>query len=117
MTLSVKDSGIGISPEMMSRIFEPFFTTKEVGKGTGLGLAMVYGIVQQSCGHIVVDSRPPAGTSFKIFFPVVRQEMEAGAGKSAVRRAPGGNETILLVEDEDPVRKFGAKVQNTGEHE
>src|SRR5437588_649789 len=106
VTLSVKDSGVGIGPEMMSRIFEPFFTTKEVGKGTGLGLAMVYGIVQQSCGHIVVDSRPAAGTNFKIFFPVVRQEMEAGAGKSVARQAPGGNETILLVEDEDGVRSL-----------
>jgi len=106
VSLSVKDSGVGINPEMMSRIFEPFFTTKEVGKGTGLGLAMVYGIVQQSSGHIAVESKPGAGTDFTVFLPRVTEAKQAAEGRAAARQVRGGTETILLVEDEEGVRSL-----------
>jgi hypothetical protein len=95
-----------VTPEILSHIFEPFFTTKPQGKGTGLGLATVYGIVQQMGGSIWVYSEPGSGTTFKIFFPV------AEAGVRPEEEAPeepvleGGQERILLVEDEEGVRKF-----------
>ncbi len=116
--LSVTDTGIGISPDNLRRIFEPFFTTKEIGKGTGLGLATVYGIVKQHQGWIEVDSQVGKGTTFRIYLPY------AGAGQGATEKPTtqitvrGGNETILLVEDEAPVcelvsrllGKYGYKV-------
>jgi two-component system, cell cycle sensor histidine kinase and response regulator CckA len=101
--LSVRDSGQGMTPEVRDRIFEPFFTTKETGKGTGLGLATVYGIVQQSEGFIAVDSRPGGGTTFDVWFA----RAPAGAGEAPElpgREPAGGTETILVVEDEPQVR-------------
>jgi CheY-like chemotaxis protein len=102
--LTVTDSGHGIPPEHLPHIFEPFFTTKEEGKGTGLGLATVYGIVKQNGGFIWVYSEPGMGTTFKIYLPEV--EMYASKSEPAERLldSPKGNETLLLVEDEEAVR-------------
>lgn len=106
VTLEVSDSGQGISPEHLPHIFEPFYTTKEQGKGTGLGLATVYGIVKQSGGFIWVYSEPGLGTTFKIYFPrVERCKRKALAGEdNCVTASPHGSETVLLVEDENAVR-------------
>lgn len=101
--LTVADSGTGMTEEVMARIFEPFFTTKDVGKGTGLGLPVVYGIVKQHNGLIEVESSPGAGTTIKIYLPVAQQPPERRTDSVAVRIA-GGNETILVAEDEDAVR-------------
>jgi CheY-like chemotaxis protein len=102
--LSIQDTGCGMSPEVKARVFEPFFTTKDVGKGTGLGLATVYGIVRQHQGWIEVESDVGVGTTFKIFLPASPRSF-AGLEQAAVQKAPrGGNETILLVEDEAAVR-------------
>ncbi len=104
VVLSVSDTGAGISPEVMPHIFEPFFTTKAVGKGTGLGLATVFGIVKQHGGWIKVYSEPQRGTHFQIFLPACK-EADHGRATSFPQFIPrGGTETILLVEDERPVR-------------
>jgi CheY-like chemotaxis protein len=108
--ISKSDTGCGIPPENLPRIFEPFFTTKEVGKGTGLGLATVYGIVKQHQGWIEVESTVGKGTTFRIYFPSIaaaEAEPEKIAAPVAVR---GGTETILLVEDEPPVRELVARL-------
>jgi PAS domain S-box-containing protein len=108
--VSKSDTGCGIPPENLARIFEPFFTTKEVGKGTGLGLATVYGIVKQHQGWIEVESTVGKGTTFRFYIPFV-QESEAGIEKAAAPvNVRGGNETILLVEDERPVRELVARL-------
>ena len=108
--LKVADTGCGIAPEAMERIFEPFYTTKEVGKGTGLGLATVFGIVAQHHGWIEVESKLNSGTAFHIYLPRLA---ESEKSQTEFFRAPdvrGGNETILLVEDEAPVRSLVRKV-------
>ena len=105
VTLTVADDGTGIEPEVRDRIFEPFFTTKVPGQGTGLGLAMVYGIVNQSRGHITVDSEPGVGTTFTLFLPLARTAPKPEPAALPENRAPSGPETILLVEDEQSVRR------------
>jgi len=103
VALSVADSGCGIAPDVLKHIFEPFFTTKAMGKGTGLGLATVFGIVKQNEGFILVESQPGKGARFRIYLPR-HQGAEAGAGGEAVPAIPTGHgETILLVEDEATV--------------
>jgi PAS domain S-box-containing protein len=103
--LSVADNGMGISPEILPRIFEPFFTTKEPGKGTGLGLATVFGIVKQHGGFIEVESRPAHGASFRIFLPACKST--PGCLDRAEQSLPrGGTETIMLVEDDRAVRSL-----------
>ena len=98
--LSVSDTGGGIPPEVLPRIFEPFFTTKEIGKGTGLGLATVFGIVKQHQGWIQVDNRLGDGVTFKIFLPTSPETALALTETQATLKPRGGTETILLVEDE-----------------
>lgn len=103
--LAISDTGTGISPADQARIFEPFFTTKEKGKGTGLGLATVYGIVKQSGGYIYLYSEPGMGTIFRVYMPVAEPaEKPAGETASASHYLSKNNETILLVEDEPSVR-------------
>ena len=104
--LSVADTGSGIAPEILARIFEPFFTTKEVGKGTGLGLATVYGIVQQHHGDITVQSEMAKGTIFNVYFPIAAPATEVKTDFQNRPVLPWGTETILLVEDEFPLRTF-----------
>jgi signal transduction histidine kinase/ActR/RegA family two-component response regulator len=109
--LSVTDSGTGIAPEHLPHIFEPFFTTKEVGKGTGLGLATVYGIVQQHQGWIEVASQLGAGSTFKIFLPAIEPPPAAVSAPEPVDAQPaGGSETILLVEDDEAVRSLTGRL-------
>jgi two-component system, cell cycle sensor histidine kinase and response regulator CckA len=102
--IAISDTGEGIDPETQKRIFEPFFTTKAHGKGSGLGLATVYGIVEQSGGHIVVSSTVGTGTTFEIYLPRVEDVAPAEIKKPRVE-APRGTETILVIEDEDSVRE------------
>jgi CheY-like chemotaxis protein len=106
--LSVRDEGTGMTPEVKSRIFEPFFTTKEPGRGTGLGLATVYGIVQQSGGQISVDSEPGRGSRFAISLPRVAPDAPAAAALEPPRGAVGrtGRNAVLLVEDDDLLREL-----------
>ena len=103
--LSVSDSGAGMTDAVKSHIFEPFFTTKAIGKGTGLGLATVYGIVRQAGGTVLVESAVGHGTAFHVLFPAVNEVPAAGAPVPA-HGAPQGHETLLVVEDEDAVRRF-----------
>jgi PAS domain S-box-containing protein len=112
--LTLTDTGCGMDEEIAGHLFEPFFTTKLVGKGTGLGLPTVHGIIHQSGGWIDVRSQPNIGTSFRIYLPCVDKEggrpAEEPAEEAAVPRADGGGETVLLVEDQDNVRELTAKV-------
>ena len=102
--LSVSDTGCGIPPEILPRIFEPFFTTKDIGKGTGLGLATVYGIVQQHQGWIHIYSEVGHGTIFRIYLPRLAAKSGQDSGQSELTAVRGGKETILLVEDEVALR-------------
>ena len=110
--ITVTDSGIGIPKEIQQKIFDPFFTTKDTGKGTGLGLAMVWGIIKQHKGHILVDSLPGEGSCFRIYLPLTSQalfpQVEVKEGD-----LPGGDETILLVEDDPLVRESMTTILTT----
>jgi two-component system cell cycle sensor histidine kinase/response regulator CckA len=109
--VSISDTGTGISPEILPRIFEPFFTTKEIGKGTGLGLATVYGVVKQHQGWIEVESEVGQGSTFNVYIPCVAAHDLNGVEKTETRfNVRGGDETILLVEDEAPVCDLVSRV-------
>ena len=108
--LSVSDTGVGIAREVKERIFEPFFTTKEKGKGTGLGLSTVFGIIQQSGGNIWVYSEPGLGTTFKIYLPRIEEDIELLKPSAVSTKPLQGSETILLVEDEEIVRKLACTI-------
>ena len=101
--LTVSDTGHGMSGETRGRIFEPYFTTKEVGKGSGMGLAVVHGIVQSSGGFINVESEPGKGTTFRVYFPVVAAEQTAEAAGKECGPLPGGTERILVIDDEERI--------------
>jgi two-component system cell cycle sensor histidine kinase/response regulator CckA len=108
--LSVSDTGHGMDPETLTHVFEPFYTTKQVGKGTGLGLAMVYGIVKQHGGYITCYSELGQGTTFRIYLPILvaeKQQLELAPRETLPR---GGTETILLVDDEESVRELGKRI-------
>src|SRR5262249_36422433 len=107
--LAVSDSGHGIPHQHQSHIFEPFYTTKAEGKGTGLGLATVYGIVKQNGGYIWVYSEPGLGTCFKIYLPVVAASGQKTTTSRMTAECTGGHETLLLVEDETGVRRSAAE--------
>jgi len=111
VVFTVQDTGCGMTPEVMERIFDPFFTTKDVGKGTGLGLAMVYGIVQQHQGAIHVESELGVGTTFRVYLPVASPVAETPEvpGAGGIEESLRGSETVLVAEDEPSVRKLAVR--------
>jgi CheY-like chemotaxis protein len=106
--LGISDTGCGMRPEVQDRLFEPFFTTKEVGKGTGLGLAVVYGIVRGHGGFINVYSEEGQGSTFRVYLPAIQLAVEAGEVEAL--EPPTGTETILLIDDEEAVRELGQRI-------
>ena len=103
--LTVKDTGVGMTPDVMKRVFEPFFTTREVGKGTGMGLAVVYGIVKDLQGTITVESAPGVGSTFRVFLPKV--QAEALKEEAHTAQISGGTERILFIDDEEMLVEWG----------
>ena len=117
-SLTVTDTGCGMDAKTLERLFEPFFTTKDVGKGTGLGLATVYGIVKQHQGWIEVSSKVGGGSSFKIFLPGVRRpETDSQEDSGFIKKVQGGKETILIVEDEPMLRELVREVLRSYDYE
>jgi two-component system cell cycle sensor histidine kinase/response regulator CckA len=115
--LAVTDTGHGMDAITKSRIFEPFFTTKEPGKGTGLGLATVYGVVSQSGGFIWVETSPGTGTRFEIYLPAAIEKEDATSYERRAKRAERGSETVLIVEDDEEVRSLASEfLQGAGYH-
>jgi two-component system cell cycle sensor histidine kinase/response regulator CckA len=115
--LEISDTGCGMDKKTKQHIFEPFFTTKDAGKGTGLGMAMVYGIVKQSEGYIEVESEPGRGTAFRIYLPRIEESLENDGPYQEEPPLPCGTETVLLVEDDSMVRAFTRTLlQNGGYH-
>jgi CheY-like chemotaxis protein len=113
--VAVRDTGCGMDPTTMARIFEPFFTTKGAGKGTGLGLAMIYGFVKQSGGHIEVFSEAGRGTTFNVYLRRARETTPSGKPSPELLKIPKGTETVLLVEDEGAVRTLSRMIlQSSG---
>lgn len=111
IVLAVSDTGCGMSPEIRGRVFDPFFTTKEVGKGTGLGMAMVYGLMKQHEGYIDLYSEPGHGTTIRLYFPAVASIVQAkGAEPVVAATVVGGTERILVVDDEEGIRRSAARV-------
>jgi two-component system cell cycle sensor histidine kinase/response regulator CckA len=110
VALTVSDTGIGMDDHVQAHLFEPFFTTKELGRGTGLGLATVYGIVRQSGGQIQVASRPHEGSTFTVYFPRVPGPARPTPLAAPPESAPGGSESVLVVEDEEAVRHLVCRV-------
>ncbi len=108
--LSVSDTGCGMSEDTLAQIFEPFFTTKEIGRGTGLGLATVYGIARQNDGFVRVSSKPGAGTTFRICFPVVDAQINAHTPPEGIEKPPHGTETVLVVEDNETILELAQMV-------
>src|SRR5208282_5264919 len=108
--LTTSDTGEGMSKDVCEKIFEPFFTTKELGKGTGLGLSTVYGIVKQNDGFIYVASEPGKGTTFNIYLPRFEIETTQVPSEEAAGKPPSGSETILLVEDDEPILNLGKTI-------
>lgn len=110
--IGVSDTGCGMGPDTLERMFEPFFTTKPRGAGTGLGLATVYGIVEQAGGNIHVDSQPGLGTTFEVYLPAVPSEISTDAPRRDLT-SPGRGQTVLVVEDEDGVRRVVCRILST----
>jgi CheY-like chemotaxis protein len=108
--MAVTDTGCGMTPAVAARAFEPFFTTKEPGKGTGLGLAVVHDIVTWAGGHVEIHSEPGAGTTFRLYFPRAWERPAAGKPQGGPAELPRGDETVLLVEDDDAVRTVASHV-------
>ena len=105
VVVAVRDTGFGMAPDVLARALEPFFTTKEQGKGSGLGLSMVYGFVTQSGGHLSIDSRLGYGTCVELYLPVIAAEAEALDRRQATPANARGHETVLVVEDDPDVRR------------
>jgi two-component system cell cycle sensor histidine kinase/response regulator CckA len=109
--LSISDNGKGMDKQILEHVFEPFFTTKKTGKGTGLGLAMVYGIIKNHSGHITCTSEPGKGTTFRVYFPAIEDPgPDQSQRPTEPEQIPRGNETILLVDDEDYLRDLGERL-------
>ena len=111
VAVSITDSGTGMPPEVLERVFEPFFTTKEVGRGTGLGLSMVYGFVKQSRGHVKIYSEVGHGTRITVYLPrAAVAEQDTAPEASSAQANLGGHETILVVEDSNAVRRVAVNI-------
>jgi CheY-like chemotaxis protein len=107
--IEVSDTGSGMTQKVVDRIFEPFFTTKSRDKGTGLGLSMVFGFIKQSGGHISVYSEPGIGTTFRLFLPRMMEDISADEASAAVPLVHGRGETVLVVEDNAPLRRVATR--------